>query len=264
MRDRRRRSMGCGSSTLLNVTTASCNIDSVGEASEKINKSLEEEVASQWQQELADLFQLWDIDRSGFLETKEIGRVVAMYKGNDWSSWDTKTRDEFNETFMKWFDTGGAPDKKLSKEEFVKYVVTEAVVRNPEDPDASLGIIIEKYIDIIKTSRIQELFAHWDVDKSGYLEIGELNQTIALFNAQDSEDWEKTGWPLSGEEKASMDNCEALLQKYDNVGTADKKLDLVEFTRFVLDTTVSEDLDHPDRAFNRVIVKFTELINNTR
>ena len=55
-----------------------------------------------------------------------------------------------------------------------------------------------------------------------------------------------------------------MVSRYDKKGVQDGKLDLDEFRRFILDITIGQDVDHPDRAFNRVIVKFTELIENTR
>jgi len=82
------------------------------------------------------------MDKSGFLETAEIGRVVAKYKGEDWESWDAKQRDDYLIQYMKWFDSEGAKDSRLDKQEFIRYVVTEAIVRNPEDPDASVGAVL--------------------------------------------------------------------------------------------------------------------------
>ena len=54
------------------------------------------------------------------------------------------------------------------------------------------------------------------------------------------------------------------MKKYDSNGVADGKLDLEEFRKYILDTTVAQDVEHPDRAFNRVIIKFTELVENTQ
>ena len=41
--------------------------------------------------------------------------MVAIYKGEDWASWDQKKQKEFGDTFLKWFDE--SIDQKLSKEE---------------------------------------------------------------------------------------------------------------------------------------------------
>merc|ERR1711939_212046 len=85
----------------------------------QVDKSLEEEVAAEWRMELADLFSLWDIDNSGFLETSELGRVVALYRDEPWYNWSQKQRDNFVGTFMKWFDAQGPPDGKFNKQEFI-------------------------------------------------------------------------------------------------------------------------------------------------
>jgi len=253
--------MGC-SESIMCVTTPSCNLDTVGAASKKISKSLEDEVAVEWEHELHDLFSLWDIDRSGYLDHDEIGRVVAVFQGNDWNDWDEAKRSEFTHTFMDWFDVD-AGDKQLGEEEFIKYVVTEAVVRSPEDPDATMGDILGKFTTILKQNRIAELFDLWDADQSGFLEVGELNQTITMYNSQDEEDWEISGWPLSGEERDAMKETKETVALYEQ-GKSDGKLDKKEFANFILDVTVGESFERPDWAFNRVVLKFTELIKNTR
>lgn len=134
-------------------------------------RTLEDEVSREWADELSDLFVLWsgsiptllstlycvvcmqlsvdrlhctdrchrDIDKSGFLETAEIGRVVAKYNDEDWDNWDAAQRDAYLKKFMEWFDSEGTADRRLDKTEFIRYVVTEAIVRNPEDPDGSVG-----------------------------------------------------------------------------------------------------------------------------
>ena len=145
-----------------------------------------------------------DIDKSGFLETAEIGRVVAKYNDEDWDNWDAAQRDAYLRKFMEWFDSEGTADRRLDKTEFIRYVVTEAIVRNPEDPDGSVGsfanvvscidrlggcagAIVKKFTDIIQDSRISDLFVLWDKDKSGQLDSTELNTVISKFNDQDSE-----------------------------------------------------------------------------
>jgi len=174
------------------------------QAPPKVEKTLEDEVSREWADELSDLFVLWDIDKSGFLETAEIGRVVAKYNDEDWDNWDAAQRDAYLRKFMEWFDSEGTADRRLDKTEFIRYVVTEAIVRNPEDPDGSVGsfanvvsciyrlggcagAIVKKFTDIIQDSRISDLFVLWDKDKSGQLDSIELNTVISKFNDQDSE-----------------------------------------------------------------------------
>merc|ERR1712166_914352 len=131
------------------------------------------------------------------------------------------------------------------------------------DPDATMGDILGKFTTILKQNRIAELFDLWDADQSGFLEVGELNQTITMYNSQDEEDWEISGWPLSGEERDAMKETKETVALYEQ-GKSDGKLDKKEFANFILDVTVGESFERPDWAFNRVVLKFTELIKNTR
>jgi len=200
-----------------------------------------------------------DIDKSGFLETAEIGRVVAKYNDEDWDNWDAAQRDAYLRKFMEWFDSEGTADRRLDKTEFIRYVVTEAIVRNPEDPDGSVGAIVKKFTDIIQDSRISDLFVLWDKDKSGQLDSTELNTVISKFNDQDSEEWDRCGFPLSGDEKANLASTQALIDKYDT-NESDSQLNLEEFKLYVLDSTISENLDAPGAEFNRLIVMFTKIL----
>jgi len=120
---------------------------------------------------------------------------------------------------------------------------------------------VRKFTDIIQESRISDLFTLWDKDKSGQLDATELNDVISKFNDSDPEEWDKCGFPLSGDEKANLANTQALIEKYDS-NDADLKLNLTEFTQYVLDTTISENPNAPGAEFNRMMVVFTKILTS--
>merc|ERR1712046_162196 len=81
-------------------------------------------------------FALWDLDKSGFLEVAEIGKIVALYHSEPWESWSVAQRSSYTVDFMKWYDQNSTPDNKLSKSELKIFIVTQACVDDPKDPDA--------------------------------------------------------------------------------------------------------------------------------
>jgi Ca2+-binding EF-hand superfamily protein len=48
-----------------------------------------------------------------------------------------------------------------------------------------MGAVLKKMTDIIKRARLDELFALWDSDQSGFLETDELNRVVGIFNGDD-------------------------------------------------------------------------------
>merc|ERR1712216_905897 len=146
---------------------------------------LETAVRAEWDDELGALFELWDTDKSGSLEVGEIGKIVAMYHSEPWDTWSAEERLAYTTDFMRWYDKDTTPDNKLSKDELKTFIVTQACVDDPKDPDEAMGIIITKMTDLIKKARLEELFVLWDADKSGFLEKGEFNRIVAIYNDVD-------------------------------------------------------------------------------
>lgn len=73
------------------------------------------------------------------------------------------------------------------------------------------------------------------------------------------QEWDKCGFPLSGDEKANLASTQALIDKYDT-NESDSQLNLEEFKLYVLDSTISENPDAPGAEFNRLIVMFTKIL----
>jgi len=214
---------------------------------------LEDAVRAEWDEELSALFDLWDTDQSGALEMGEIGKIVAMYEGEPWATWDDARRVGYTRDFMKWYDTGkvGTNDDKLSHEELKKYITTQACVKDPTDPDEAMGEIVNKLTDIIKQARLDELFELWDADKSGFLEKDELNRVIALYNG---EDWDVM---TADEREAEGDR---FIHKFDDPEHSDRKISKEEFRSFIITETVADDVNRPGVAFNNCYTKFMVIL----
>merc|ERR1712046_189012 len=133
--------MGCASSTPNPEDDAAYfarykGPTSAGEGFEGLGEYLEDAVREEWDSELDALFALWDLDKSGFLEVAEIGKIVALYEEEPWESWSVAQRNSYTVDFMKWYDQNSTPDNKLSKSELKIFIVTQACVDDPKDPDA--------------------------------------------------------------------------------------------------------------------------------
>ena len=77
-----------------------------------------------------------------------------------------------------------------------------------------MGAILKKMTHVIKAARLEELFALWDKDQSGFLEAEELNRVVGIFNG---EDWDA----LTKQEKEEQ--ADKFINRFD-AGEGDGKL----------------------------------------
>ena len=54
------------------------------------------------------------------------GKIVALYEGEPWGSWDEAKRTAYGKDFMKWYDQDAQPDGKLDRDELKTFIVTQA------------------------------------------------------------------------------------------------------------------------------------------
>merc|ERR1712070_562043 len=246
--------MGCNQSAPATLESDAKYLEQYAYKQPPPEEYLEHAVQKEWDHELTCLFELWDMDKSGSLEVGEIGRVVAIYNDKDWDTWTEAQRSEYTVGFMKWYDKDSKPDNKLSKEELKLFMCTQACVDDPTEPDDAMGKLIQRMTDIIKGTRLDDLFKLWDADQSGYLDSTELNRVILQYNGKD--------WDLISEEERAA-NADDLMKQFDQEG-GDQKLSLAEFKDYILFETVAEDAEHPEKAFNGVILKFTEILQTNK
>ena len=101
---------------------------------------------------LKALFTQWDADSSGFLEVKELNRVVALWNGEDWAGMDEAARAEQADNFLSLYDDHGEADSKLDFKEMTEYLLEEAKSFAEEGAPlnaADLHAVIGKFEELV-------------------------------------------------------------------------------------------------------------------
>ena len=185
---------------------------------------------------LQALFAQWDADGSGYLEGAEVNRVVALWNGEDWAAMTAEDKAAHGGEFLELYDDNGVPDKRLDFTEMKEYLVEQAEGFGGEF-GADLDLVLGKFAEIISSdpagslseqqqARLAALFAQWDADGSGFLEVTEVNRVVALWNG---EDWAA----MTVEDKAI--HAHEFLGFYDDNGVPDKRLDFVEMKDYLVE-----------------------------
>jgi Ca2+-binding EF-hand superfamily protein len=232
--------------------------DDNGDANAKLDRKeflewLQEEVASfpnapfdavvQKLRELvkvSHLFVIWDVNSSGFLEVNEFNSVMALYNGLDWDKMTDKEKKAEAAEFLKYYDDHGQADTKLDRKEVLEWLHEEA----GSFPDTPFDNIVQKLTELVK---VRNLYAAWDANGSGYLEVKEFNVIMARYNGLD---WDN----MSEDEKKA--NADGFLKYYDNHGESDAKIDRKEFAEWLQEEIAS----FPDSPFDAVVQKLHELV----
>jgi Ca2+-binding EF-hand superfamily protein len=151
----------------------------------------------------AELFEAWDADSSGFLEVKEVNEVLTQYNGGDFDG----------KEFMKLYDDDGKPDARLNRKEFAEWLAEEVV----SFENTTAGAVVYKLTNIVLTTN---LFNQWDADKSGFLEVKELNRVLKTYNGGDFDG-------------------KTFMKDYDDDGKPDARLNRKEFAEWLAEEAES-------------------------
>ena len=189
------------------------------------------------------LFDLWDSNASGFLETHELNAVLALYNGLDFDKMSDEEKKKDIEGFMSFYDDHGKADGKLDYKEFYEWLQEET----SSFPGDAFTAIVNKLTELI---RANNLFLLWDHDKSGFLEVKELYPVMAAYNGLD--------WATMSEEDKKAETS-SFLGYYDDNGEPDGKLDRKEFCEWLREEIMSLSKGDMD-GMNAVHQKLTELV----
>lgn len=187
------------------------------------------------------LFDVWDADQSGYLEVKEFNVVLALYNGVNWDILSEDERKAEAENFLKYYDVSGKSDGKIDKKEFVEWIDKEVTSFSARG-GCAFDTVTTKLTELVMVDKV---FKVLDVNGSGFLEVGEFNSLISMYNGFNY-------GKMATEGRAKDVRC---LKVYDNNGVADKKLDKKEFSAWLMDVVHS----FTDASFDSVAAKLLEL-----
>jgi len=243
--------MGCGASS---TTVESPREEEPAQCSDS---PLMEEMTKQWGKELNDLFLLWDMRQCGSITPDQIKQTEERCNKNRRAA----KPDAVGPGTLDAVGTG-----QLQKRGLVGYIIKVSEADTSRNLDGSIGAIIVEYIEALKRMHVEALFRIWDHADTGFLSARELNHTIALFNTQDSEDWERCGWPLSKKEAVIVRKQGNLLKTYSGDAKKGTKTDLAaklsqqELLDYMLTAPVLYNSESKSITFNRMVSKFEELV----
>jgi len=165
-------------------------------------------------QQLNDLFALIDADHSGTIEFKELLGMVKLVKP------DAKDAD-----IAKQFrDLDQSKDGKLQKDEFVKAYMEHFKA----DTDVHFYERMQHTTRFLRRKpKLASVFAHFDEDKSGFLDRGELYRMVKLSKP-----------------RFTNDDLTALFQKIDT--NHDNKISKDEFVLYYFNLFFAADDDEFD------------------